>query len=274
MKRATPCLLVLTLLLVAAPRAAADADEPISWETSYAAAIRRAEESGKPLLFKFYTGWCPHCTRMDRTTWRDDDVAELAESFVSAKVNADVEKVPVRRYRLTGYPSVIVAEPGGEEVLRLEGYKDARVVAAYLQAFLRHAEAVTEAHAALRADRRDAEARIVLGDFYRTVGLHESAAEHYTRATRDADGPTLETASARAGASLVHLGDFREACRILRPVARDRAEGAGAELLLALGRAEAGLGNHDAARAAWNRLVSRHPDSSEAAEARQGLAEL
>ena len=100
-------------LLVSLPATAGEGEEPISWETSYATTMKGSEESGKPSLMKFYTAWCPHCVRMDKTTWKDEKVVKLAESFVSGKINADVDKVPVKRYRLKGYPTVIVAERGG-----------------------------------------------------------------------------------------------------------------------------------------------------------------
>ena len=110
----------LMLLGLALPALAGAGDSPIAWETSYAATIKAAADSGKPALMKFYTSWCPHCTRMEKTTWVDETVAGLAEEFVAGKINADVEKVPVKRYGLKGYPTVIVAEKGGEQVLRLE----------------------------------------------------------------------------------------------------------------------------------------------------------
>ena len=125
-----------------AKKSDAEKEEPIDWVGSYAKAIERGESEDKPIVFKFYTGWCPHCVRMDKTTWLDEGVAELCESFVSAKVNADVEKVPVKRYQLKGYPTVIIAEPGGDQVLRLEGYKNAKQVGAYLKTYLKNEDEI------------------------------------------------------------------------------------------------------------------------------------
>lgn len=252
-------------------RAAAEIsqDEPIAWAGSYADAVKTAEAEDRPLLFKFYSGWCPHCVRMDRTTWKDETVAELAESFVAAKVNADVEKVPVKRYSLTGYPTVILAEPGGEQVLRLAGYKNATVISAYLTAYLKHADDVHAAFERLRADRKDAAGQLALGDFYAAVGLHAQAAERYEKAA-DGDEPVLAAIGAARGAvALLEQDEAKAASKLLR-----RAENAPAEaepaVLLARGRLEAAQGNEPAARRAWEALVARHADSVEA-EAARGL---
>lgn len=272
-------LLLSALASGLAPRPAAAGEETdsaaaIAWETAYAAAVKKAQADERPLLLKFYTGWCPHCVRMDRTTWKDDKVAKLAESFVAAKVNADVEKVPVKRYHLTGYPTVIVAEPSGEEVLRLEGYKNAEVIAAYLQAYRGKEKEIAAAHAALRQDRRDAEAHLTLGRFYRDVGLHDRAEGAFKSALKAAEGGAWLEATTGAGECLVEKGEFKAAAKLLEPALERAGAAPPAALLLAVGRARAGLGRTEDARGAWNRVIAAHDGTPEADRARSLLAAL
>jgi len=283
--RRDPFLLTLALVLgaalVAAPAragdaetAAAPADDAIAWVTSYAAALKQAEESDKPIVLKFYTGWCPHCTRMDKTTWKDEGVVKLAAEFVAGKINADVEKVPVARYRLKGYPVVMLCEPGGDEVLRLEGYKDARVVSAYMSAYQKHAEAIHAAFRRLHADGDDAEGLMALGDFYTTVGLPALAAPRYEKAARSADGPTGALAAGKGALALVAAGEPKPALKLLKDVADAPPDAAAPVVLLALGRAQAAVGEAGAARTAFDRLIAEHADSAEAALAREELGRL
>ena len=252
---------------------AAKAD-PIAWLTSYSEATKRAEAEKKPLLFKFFTGWCPHCTRMDQTTWKDASLAEVAKSFMAAKVNADVEKVPVQRYHLVGYPTVIIAEPGGEEVLRLEGYKDAKVVSAFASAYLKRADAISAAHATLRQAKGDPAALVSLGEFYAGVGLHAQAAERYLDAAKKAQGDLLVTSRVGAGSALVKSKEYKSALKSITPALASCGPTPPPALLLVAGQAEAGLGNAAAARQHFDRLLQLHPQAPEAESARTALAQM
>lgn len=254
--------------------AAAAAQDPIAWVASYGEATKKAADAGKPLLFKFYTGWCPHCTRMDQTTWKDASLADTAKSFVAAKVNADVEKVPVNRYRLVGYPTVIVAEPGGEEILRLEGYKEAKVVQAFAKAYLEHAPAITAAHATLRTTKGDPGALCTLGDFYSTVGLAAEAADRYLDAAKKATGDMAIRARVGAGAALVRTKEYKAAAKALEPALAAAGAAPPAGLLLASGQAEAGLGDAAGARERFEKLIQLYPGAPEATAAREALAAL
>ena len=232
----------LAPLAVAAPegaekKAAAEETGGMPWKTSYSTALKDGEAGKKPILFDFHTGWCPHCTRMDKTTWKDEKLVKLAtDSFVVAKINADVEKAPVSRYRLTGYPTVIVAEPGGDQVLRMEGYKDAAAISAALKAYLGSADKLTTAFATLRTDKKNVDALMTVGNFHASVGLHSQAGESFQKALKAAgDAPS-------------------------------------AALLLALVKSEAAQGRADSANGYRDRLTKSYPGSPEANEAEKALA--
>ncbi len=260
-----------TTPLAAAPAAAsatpADASKGgIHWEPTYAAAMARAQAENKPVVMKFYTGWCPFCTKMDKTTWLDASVAEAAKSFVTAKVNADVEAPPVARYRTTGYPTVIIAEPGGEQVIRLEGYKDGATVARLMKAYTANAEALASAHVALKQNKKDIPAMFTIADFQAGAGLHDHAADTYSRIAKAAQGADLVRALAGGGLALTRDGKPEPAAKLL---ARATEAGGGpptAALLLALSENAAARGR-DAEATGWrNRLMSDYPASPEAKE--------
>jgi thioredoxin-like negative regulator of GroEL len=244
----------------------------IPWQTSYATATKAAQGASKPILFDFHTGWCPHCTRMDKTTWKDPAVAKLAEKFVVAKINADVEKVPVSRYKLTGYPTVIVAEPGGEQVLRLEGYKDGPAISAALTAYLASATEIQGAFKTLASDKKNAGALLAMGDFYSKAGVHSQAADSYVKAAKTAQGPDRVRAEAGAGSALVKAGRAKEATKILTAGLAAAGPGATPGMWLAMGEAEAAQGRADAARQWFEKVVAAAPESPEAAAAKKALA--
>lgn len=270
--------IALLALLVIAPGAALaaepakeEAKELVAWESSYSTVLKKAEASGQPVLFDFTTGWCPHCTRMDKTTWKDAKVAELTRKFVAGKVNCDTEKVPVARYRLTGYPTVVVADPAGDQVLRYEGYQDAAAIGKALEAYLAQADALKAAMATLRQDSGDPAANIVVGSLLASLAQHDRAADRFAKALKKSSGPELVSAAVGAARAYNATGKFKQAAKALEPAVAAAGASPPPALLLAQAETEAGLGQADAARALYERLKSEHPASPEATQAAKAL---
>ena len=90
--------------------------------------MAEAERTGKPVLVNIWAAWCPPCKTMDETTYRDPDVCEAIENFVPLKVNADLHQLFIMKYRIDGYPTVLVLDGDGQEITRLIGLVDAPVM--------------------------------------------------------------------------------------------------------------------------------------------------
>lgn len=246
--------------------ASGKAPAEMPWETSYATALKKAEAESKPILFDFYTGWCPHCTRMDKSTWKDAALIGIAsKSFVSAKINADVEKAPVSRYRLMGYPTMIVATSKGEQIFRLEGYVDAAGMKRAMSAYVERQEAILAAQATLATDKKNVAAAFTLADAQAAAGIHASAADHYFRLSKNVQGDDFMRASAGAGLNMTRAGKAKEAAKILAKAQEAAGAKLSADLLYALAETEKALGNASGAKTWADRLASEHPSSPEAA---------
>ena len=114
----------------------APATVPASWSTDYNAALARAQAENRK-VFLFFTGsdWCGWCKRLDREILSTRDfVNYAAEELVLVKLDfprgfqlpaevAEANKRLAARYRIRGYPTVIVLNPAGQAVGRL-GYQD------------------------------------------------------------------------------------------------------------------------------------------------------
>jgi len=103
----------------------------VRWRShEQAAAASRTEN--KPLLYDFTAAWCPPCRRLDAEGWGDSRVAALVnESFVPARVvdrEREDGKNPAwiddlqKRYKITSFPTLVVADAEGREVGKFEGY--------------------------------------------------------------------------------------------------------------------------------------------------------
>ena len=110
--------------------AAADAD------VERAFALARSEK--KPVLLYWGATWCPPCNQLKATLFNRQDFAELSRHFVAVHVDGDrpgAQKLG-SRFKVSGYPTVVLFGADGQEITRLPGEADAPQVMAVLQAGL------------------------------------------------------------------------------------------------------------------------------------------
>ena len=70
---------------------------------------------------------------MDEWIWTDAEVAALLNAgYVGVKLDGDLEKALVSRFRVQGYPTVIVLDSSGREIQRFS-YLSSKEMLAVLQ---------------------------------------------------------------------------------------------------------------------------------------------
>ncbi len=116
---------VLTVLaLVAAGPVAATGALP--WERSYGEALKKAKAAGRPVMIDFWANWCTWCHELDRTTYVDARVLDLATGVVPVKVDTEgggKDRAITERYDIVELPSILFVSPSGNVVLRLQGFQ-------------------------------------------------------------------------------------------------------------------------------------------------------
>jgi len=98
-------------------------------------ALQQARASSKLVFIDFFTTWCPPCKKLNRETFPDPAVkAELAK-MVALKIDAEspVGQPLAQRYKVTGYPTLLVLDPQGREVGRIVGFKEPAVLVGLIQ---------------------------------------------------------------------------------------------------------------------------------------------
>ena len=115
-------MMVLLLFVSACGSETVSSTEKIKW-LSYDEGIKQGKQEGKKVFISFYADWCTFCEKMEKETFRKNEVVGFVnENFVAIRVNSDKEAEIARKYFVRGLPMTWFMDANGEKISSIPGY--------------------------------------------------------------------------------------------------------------------------------------------------------
>jgi thiol-disulfide isomerase/thioredoxin len=277
--------LVLPGVVALAPAEAA-APKPtgpqIRWERSFSAARQRAKAEAKPVMIDFWAEWCGWCKELDKTTYRDAHIVDLAQRFVSVKVDTEGSRAEAKiaaQYRVESLPTITFVSPEGRAIYRVNGFQDADTFSRTLERVLELSSDIVGWETALAKDPKDPVALAKLGGHLFESEFYEESRDLLVRAAAvDTGSPVKDRKRTRTLLGIIQHFDSRypDAEKVLNEALAlkpaDPDEDAAA--LYTLGRVYMKTGKTAEARTTFKKVVDTYPETKPASRARESLETL
>jgi tetratricopeptide (TPR) repeat protein len=211
--------------------------------------------------------------KMERLVFSDPKVIEASKQFVMIRIDwdGDVEGV-VQNFGIPASPALLLLDPHGNLLWRVDGYADAASVLALMSRIPSNFEYIIEELIACERSPVEFEPLVAVGRFYAHAGLTEAAVRFYERArlTRDAhvDPNAQDEITLAIGRLLLRAGDFGRAQGFLEEAQKACRPPNEPRMLFALARAQELAGRMESSRKTYEHLITLSPASEEARLAR------
>jgi len=160
------------------------------------AAFASAKAQGKPVFLYWGAVWCPPCNQVKATIFNRQDFIERSRFFVPVYIDGDSASAQKLgdRFKVSGYPTMILFKPDGSEITRLPGEVEVDQYMRVLAMGMNGARPVKETLAAALSP--DARAPALSADDWRMLAYYSWDTDENQLVAAKALAPTLQRLAA------------------------------------------------------------------------------
>ena len=161
-------------------------------------AFAAAKAQNKPVLLYWGAVWCPPCNQLQATLFNRQDFAEQSKSLVAVHLDGDARGAQKlgTKFKVSGYPTLILFSPDRKELTRLPGEVDASQVMQLLQLGMASGRPIAQVLADARAGKP------LAGGEWRLLAFYSWDTDEGAQAVPAAErGPLLRRLAAACPAS-------------------------------------------------------------------------
>lgn len=146
-----------------------------AWETSLEKALAQSKEQKKHIFVDVYTDWCGYCKQLESKVFPQENVAKELSGYVNLRINGDVFPDFIAKYKVTGYPTLLILDSEGSLIDRIVGLPSGEFLAKKLKDNLTAQSPEKIYLTALKDDPDNIQANYSLGKLYYGYGKFDEA---------------------------------------------------------------------------------------------------
>lgn len=175
----------------------------VSWfKGSMEQALEEAKSNDKAIFVYWGAVWCPPCNLLKNTVFRDQTFIDATKKFISVYLDGDTESAQKwgEKLKASGYPTLMVLNSKGEEVVRLTTTLPAKSLAAALDAAYEKLDPISEVVTRVLAK---ATAKEITPDDWKYLAHYSWTQDEVFKAKAGKLAQTLESLEAKTPANLI-----------------------------------------------------------------------
>jgi thioredoxin-related protein/Tfp pilus assembly protein PilF len=156
------------LLIIASCTKDTETGTGIKFENgTFKEALEKAKAEDKVVMIDFMTDWCKWCVELDKKVYTDSMVVYFANNYqVNIKIDAEKgEGIELaKKYKVTGYPTIVITKSDGTEIDRIVGYIPANNFFKRIKEIRSNVNTLSSSLEKIAGEPNDVEANVLLGE--------------------------------------------------------------------------------------------------------------